>query len=78
MILNDLWARVRRHVERLDALYLLGLRIHAMVHLVTYLFTYLHSWLRKYKAGDISEMVEDRARVTINGKRRHMIYDRII
>jgi len=30
----------RLHVERLDALYLLGLRIHEMVHLLTYLLTY--------------------------------------
>jgi len=33
----------------------------------TYLFAYLHSWLRKYKTGNISETVEDRAKVTING-----------
>jgi len=37
------------------------------VHLPTYLLTYLHSWLREYKTGDISETVEDRAKVTING-----------
>jgi len=33
----------------------------------TYLFTYLHSWLGSYKTGSISETVEDRAKVTING-----------
>jgi len=31
------------------------------------LLTYLHSRLEAYKAGNISEMVEDRAKVTING-----------
>jgi len=34
---------------------------------LTYLFTYLHSWLGEYKTGNISETVEDRAKVTING-----------
>ena len=29
--------------------------------------TYLHSWLEEYKTGNISETVEDRAKVTING-----------
>jgi len=28
------------HVEWLDALYLLGLHIHALMHLLTYLLTY--------------------------------------
>jgi len=37
------------------------------VHLRTYLLTYLHSWLCAYKTGNVSEMVEDRAKVTING-----------
>jgi len=60
-------SEVRRHVEWLDALYLLGVRIHALVHLLTYLLTYLHSWLGAYKTGNISEMVEDRAKATING-----------
>jgi len=32
---------------------------------LTYLFTYLHNWLREYKTGNISETVEDRAKVTI-------------
>jgi len=36
------------------------------MHLLTY-FTYLHSWLGEYKTGNISETVEDRAQVTING-----------
>jgi len=31
------------------------------------LLTYLHSWLCAYKTDDISEAVEDRAKVTING-----------
>jgi len=34
---------------------------------LTYLFTYLHSWLGEYKTGNISETVEDREKVTING-----------
>jgi len=34
------------------------------VHLLTYLHTQL---ARAYKAGNISETVEDRAKVTING-----------
>jgi len=52
------------HVEWLDALYLLGLRIHWC----TYLLTYLHSWFGAYKTGNISETVEDKAKVTINGQ----------
>jgi len=32
-----------------------------------YLLTYLRSWLGAYKTGNISETVEDRAKVTING-----------
>ena len=32
----------------------------------TYLLIYLHSWLGAYKTGNISETVEDRAKVTIN------------
>jgi len=51
------------YMEWLDTLYLLGLRIHALVHLLTY----LHSWLRAYKIGNIPETVEDKAKVTING-----------
>jgi len=31
------------------------------------LLTYLHSWLGAYKTGNISETVEDKAKVTING-----------
>jgi len=34
---------------------------------LTYLFTYLRSWLGEYKTSNISETVEDRAKVTING-----------
>jgi len=33
----------------------------------TYLLTYLHSCLGVYKTGNISETVEDRAKVTTNG-----------
>jgi len=54
----------RLHVERLDALYLLGLRIHEMVHLLTYLLTYTVGG--EYRTGNISETVKDRAKVTIN------------
>jgi len=36
------------------------------MHLLTY-FTYLHNWLEEYKTGNISETVENRAQVTING-----------
>ena len=36
-------------------------------HAFTSLFTYLHSWLGSTKTGNISETVEDRAKVTING-----------
>ena len=43
----------------------IGVRIHALVHLLVYLLTYLHSWLWAYKAGNISETVEDKAKVTI-------------
>jgi len=34
---------------------------------LTYLFTYLLTWLGEYKTGNISETVEDRAKVSING-----------
>ena len=34
---------------------------------LTYLFAYLHSWLVECKTGNISEAVEDRAKVAING-----------
>jgi len=34
-----------------------------MVHLLTY----LHRWLGAYKTGNISETVEDKAKVTVNG-----------
>jgi len=32
--------------------------------------TYIHSWLGAYKTGNISETVEDGAKVTINGIRK--------
>jgi len=47
----------------MDALYLLGLRIRALVHSLTY----LHSWLGAYKTGNISETAEKRAKASING-----------
>jgi len=47
----------------LDALSVLGLRIHAPAHLLTY----LQSWLWAYKTGNIPETVEDRAKATIYG-----------
>jgi len=34
---------------------------------LAYCLTYLHSWIGVYKTGNISETVEDRANVTING-----------
>jgi len=40
---------------------------YSLVHLLTYLITYLHSWLGAYKTGNISETVEEKAKVTING-----------
>ena len=40
---------------------------YSCADILTYLFTYLHRWLGEYKTGNISEMVEDRAKVTING-----------
>jgi len=43
---------------------LLGLRIHALMHLLTDLLTQL---ARAYKAGNIPETDEDRAKYTING-----------
>jgi len=49
-------------LEWLGALYLLGVRIHALVHLLTYL-----PWLGAYKTGSISETVKDEAKVSING-----------
>jgi len=45
----------------------ISVRIHALRHLHTYLLTYLHGWLGACKIGNIPEMVEDRAKVTING-----------
>jgi len=37
------------------------------MHSCIYLHTYLHSWLGAYKTGNISETVEDKVKVTING-----------
>jgi len=47
----------------LDVLYQLGLRIDVHLHLLTYLLTQLAG---VYKIGNICEMVEDRAKFTIN------------
>jgi len=41
--------------------------VNLLTYLFTYLLTYLHSCLCKYKSDNISETVEDRAKVTING-----------
>ena len=41
-----------------------GLRVYALVHLLIYLLTQL---AQGYKTGNISETVEDRAKVTVNG-----------
>jgi len=46
----------------MDALYLLGTR--ALTYLLTNVLTQL---LETYKTGNISEKVEDRAKITING-----------
>ena len=40
----------------------------------TYLLTYLQSWLGAYETGNISETVEDRAKVTINGLYKRVAY----
>jgi len=40
---------------------------YVFMRLCTYLITYLRRWLGAYKTGNISKMVEDRAKVTING-----------
>jgi len=53
------------NVEWMVALYLLGTR--APTYLLTYLLTYTIA--KKYKTGNISETVEDRAKVTI-----HVLY----
>jgi len=48
--------------------YIISIRLtYSCAHALTYLFTYLRSWLGEYKTGNISEMVEERAKVTING-----------
>ena len=52
------------HVEWLGALYLLGVCRHSCTYLLIYLLTQL---TRAYKAGNISEKVEDTAKATING-----------
>ena len=41
--------------------------MRSCTYIVTYLLTYLHTSLGAYKTGNISETVEDRAKVTING-----------
>jgi len=47
----------------LGALFLLGRRILRSA----FTYYYLHSWIWAYKTANISETVEDRAKVTING-----------
>ena len=39
---------------------------YSYIFCAVHLLTYLHSWLGAYKTGNISETVEDRAKVTIN------------
>ena len=51
----------RRHVQWLDALL-----TYSCAEALTYLFTYLRSWLVEYKTGNMSETVEDGAKVTID------------
>jgi len=47
---------------------IISIRItYSCTEALTYLFTYLHSWLGEYKTDTISEAVEDRAKVNING-----------
>ena len=41
---------------------------------LTYLLAYLHSWFGEYKTGNISETVDDRAKVTINGLYKVVAY----
>jgi len=48
----------------LCALYLSGVRRHSCTYLLTYLLTQL---ARVYEAGNNSETVKNRAKVTING-----------
>jgi len=43
------------------------LEAYVFMRCCSYLLTYLHSWLEVYKTGNISETVEDKAKVTING-----------
>ena len=54
-------------IKWLDAVYLLGLCIPGMVYFLNYLLLYLHSWPRSYKTGNISEAVEDKAKVNLDG-----------
>jgi len=42
-------------------------KAYVLMRPCTYLLTYLHSWLCEYITVNISETVEDRAKVTING-----------
>jgi len=46
---------------------IISIRLYVFMRSCTYLLTYLHSWLCAYKTGNISETVEDRAKVTIDG-----------
>jgi len=53
---------------RVAACIILSIRLtYFCADVLTYLFTYLHSWIEEYKTGNISETVEDRPKVTING-----------
>jgi len=53
---------------RVAGMYIISIRpTYSCADALTFLFTYLHRWLEEYKTGNISETVEDGAKVTING-----------
>ena len=64
MTFNDLWARFKV----IDAINAAKRRRRTYSVQCTYLLTYLHSWLGAYKTGNISETVEDRAKLIVNGR----------
>ena len=47
--------------------YIISIKLtYSCADVLTYLLTYLHSWLGEHSTGNISERVEDKAKVTIN------------
>ena len=46
--------------------YVCAYAMHLLTYLLTYL-AYLRNWLWAYKTGNISETVQDKAKLTING-----------